>query len=64
VTFARSDPVRDNGDHRNGYTVGLARIMFARVVGLAEYQIKLRKSQFTTPVALVPFGSFNPDDHV
>jgi outer membrane immunogenic protein len=68
VTFAGAPiPFVINGDHRNGYTVGAGlEYMFAPSwSALAEYQYyNFGKSNFTTPVALVPFGSFTTDDHV
>ncbi len=53
-------------DHRNGFTVGagleymLAQNWSAKV----EYQFyDFDSSRFTTPVALVPFGSFRNEEH-
>jgi outer membrane immunogenic protein len=55
----------DSG-HRDGYTVGAGlEYMFAQNwAAKVEYQYyDFGSSRFTTPAALVPFGSFRTDEH-
>jgi outer membrane immunogenic protein len=55
-----------NGDHSNGYTVGVGlEYMFApNWSAKAEYQYyNFGSARFTAPAALVPTGSFTTDDH-
>ena len=55
-----------NGNHRDGYTVGAGvEYMFApNWSDKAEYQYyNFGSSNFTSPVALAPFGNFRTDDH-
>ena len=55
-----------NGNHRDGYTVGAGvEYMFApNWSAKAEYQYyNFGSSNFTSPVALAPFGNFRTDDH-
>jgi outer membrane immunogenic protein len=56
-----------NGDHSNGYTVGLGlEYLFApNWSAKAEYQYyNFGSANFTAPAALIPTGSFTTDDHV
>jgi len=55
-----------NGDHSNGWTVGLGvEYMFApNWSAKAEYQYyNFGNATFTSPAGLVPSGSFTTDDH-
>jgi outer membrane immunogenic protein len=67
VTLAgASIPFTTVGDHRNGYTVGAGiEYMFAPSwTAFGEYQFyDFGKASFTSPVLLIPAGSFTTDDH-
>ena len=56
-----------NGDHSNGWTVGLGvEYMFApNWSAKAEYMYyNFGDARFTAPAALIPTGTFTTDDHV
>ena len=55
-----------NRDHDNGYTVGagIEYLFTPNWSAKAEYQYyDFGKSRFVHPAALVPFGTFNNDEH-
>jgi outer membrane immunogenic protein len=59
-------PFALSGNHRDGYTVGAGlEYMFAQNWSAkVEYQYyNFGNTNFVTPAALVPFGSFRTDDH-
>jgi outer membrane immunogenic protein len=67
VTFAGAAiPFTFDSGHRDGYTVGAGlEYMFAQNWSAkAEYMYyDFGSSRFTSPLGLVPFGSFRTDDH-